>query len=224
MDTKTILNARQIKKTFDTPVITEVLKGVDFTIDEGEFVAILGESGSGKSTLLYCLAGIESPTSGTIEIEGKDINKLADENLAKLRRTYFSFVYQYNNLVPNLNAYENIVLPLALDGKKEKDYKEKTQEIMSYLNIQDKAKNFPKELSGGEQQRVAIARALIVNPKLVFLDEPTGSLDSERGEQVMSLLRKINEELGVALVMVTHSTSHAEYASRIVKLKDGSII
>ena len=224
MDTKTILNARQIKKTFDTPVTTEVLKGVDFTIDEGEFVAILGESGSGKSTLLYCLAGIESPTSGTIEIEGKDINKLADEDLAKLRRTYFSFVYQYNNLVPNLNAYENIVLPLALDGKKEKDYKEKTQEIMSYLNIRDKAKNLPKELSGGEQQRVAIARALIVNPKLVFLDEPTGSLDSERGEQVMSLLKKINEELGVALVMVTHSTSHAEYASRIVKLKDGSII
>ena len=209
-----VLSAKNIRKTFDGPVPTEVLKGIDFEVREGEFVAILGESGSGKST----------PTEGEILIGGKDITKLTDEEMAKMRRTYFSFVYQSYNLVPNLTTRENVVLPMALDGMKEAQYKDQTQEIMDYLNITRRANNYPKSLSGGEQQRVAIARALVISPKLVFMDEPTGALDSIRGAQVMELLTKINKEKGVALVMVTHSSDHAQYAKRIVRLKDGVII
>ena len=219
-----VLSATNIRKTFDGPVPTEVLKGIDFEVREGEFVAILGESGSGKSTFLYCLAGIETPTEGQILIGGKDITKLTDDEMAKMRRTYFSFVYQSYNLVPNLTTRENVILPMALDGMKEAQYKDQTQEIMDYLNITRRANNYPKSLSGGEQQRVAIARALVISPKLVFMDEPTGALDSIRGAQVMELLTKINKEKGVALVMVTHSSDHAQYAKRIVRLKDGVII
>ena len=219
-----VLSAKNIRKTFDGPVPTEVLKGIDFEVREGEFVAILGESGSGKSTFLYCLAGIETPTEGEILIGGKNIHKLSDDEMAKMRRTYFSFVYQSYNLVPNLTTRENVVLPMALDGMKESQYKDQVQEIMDYLNITKRATNYPKSLSGGEQQRVAIARALVISPKLVFMDEPTGALDSIRGAQVMELLTKINKEKGVALVMVTHSSDHAQYAKRIVRLKDGVIV
>ena len=219
-----VLSAKNIRKTFDGPVPTEVLKGIDFEVREGEFVAILGESGSGKSTFLYCLAGIETPTEGEILIGGKNIHKLSDDEMAKMRRTYFSFVYQSYNLVPNLTTRENVVLPMALDGMKESQYKDQVQEIMDYLNITRRATNYPKSLSGGEQQRVAIARALVISPKLVFMDEPTGALDSIRGAQVMELLTKINKEKGVALVMVTHSSDHAQYAKRIVRLKDGVIV
>ena len=219
-----VLSAKNIRKTFDGPVPTEVLKGIDFEVREGEFVAILGESGSGKSTFLYCLAGIETPTEGEILIGGKNIHKLSDDEMAKMRRTYFSFVYQSYNLVPNLTTRENVILPMALDGMKESQYKDQVQEIMDYLNITRRATNYPKSLSGGEQQRVAIARALVISPKLVFMDEPTGALDSIRGAQVMELLTKINKEKGVALVMVTHSSEHAQYAKRIVRLKDGVIV
>ena len=222
-ENKTILLAKGIKKTFEKPVPTEILKGIDFRVDEGEFVAILGESGSGKSTLLYCLAGMESPTEGSVEICGKDITKMTDDEMAKMRRTYFTFVYQFHNLVPNLTCYENVVLPLALDGQKESSYKEYVQEIMDYLNITKRANSLPRECSGGEQQRVAIARAVVCNPKLVFLDEPTGALDSQRGQEVMEMLKKLNEERKVALVMVTHSPAHAEYATRIVRVKDGKV-
>lgn len=222
-ENKTILLAKGIKKTFEKPVPTEILKGIDFRVDEGEFVAILGESGSGKSTLLYCLAGMETPTEGSVEICGKDITKMTDDEMAKMRRTYFTFVYQFHNLVPNLTCYENVILPLALDGQKESQYKEYVQEIMDYLNITKRANSLPRECSGGEQQRVAIARAIVCNPKLVFLDEPTGALDSQRGQEVMEMLKKLNEERKVALVMVTHSPAHAEYATRIVRVKDGKV-
>lgn len=217
-----VLDAKNIKKTFvQGELETCVLKGVDFTLDEGEFVAIVGESGSGKSTLLYILAGIDKPSEGSVELLGQNIAQISDEELAKMRRRDFSFVYQFDNLVPNLTVYENVTLPLMLDKKKEGEYKQKVEEILQYLGIFDKIKSYPRQLSGGEQQRVAIARALVTDPKVIFLDEPTGSLDKERGRQVMDLLKDINQNRGVALVMVTHSIQHASYATRIVEMEDG---
>lgn len=219
-----VLKAENIKKTFKTgEVETQVLKGVDFCLDEGEFVAIVGESGSGKSTLLYILAGIDKATEGKVELLGNDLSSISDEQLAKMRRNDFSFVYQFDNLVPNLTVYENVTLPLVLDKRKESEYKERAEEILEYLGIADRQKAYPRQLSGGEQQRVAIARALITDPKVIFLDEPTGSLDKERGRLVMELLKDINNR-GVALVMVTHSQAHASYASRIVKMEDGLLV
>jgi len=221
----TILNAKGIKKSFKIGENdTEILKGIDFSLNEGDFVAIVGESGSGKSTLLYILAGIDKPTEGKVEINGKDIVALSDEEMSSLRRNYFSFVYQFDNLVPNLTVYENITLPMCLDKKKKEDYDEKVNNLMEYLDIAKRKNNYPSQLSGGEQQRVALARALVIDPKIIFLDEPTGSLDKERGKQVMELLKDINQKYGVALAMVTHSSVHAEYASKIVRMEDGTLI
>lgn len=217
-----VLKANNIAKTFVVgEVETPVLKGVDFSLNEGEFVAIVGESGSGKSTLLYILAGIDKPSEGSVELLGQNIAQISDDALAKMRRRDFSFVYQFDNLVPNLTVYENVTLPLMLDKKKESEYEQKVEEILQYLGIFDKTKSYPRQLSGGEQQRVAIARALVTDPKVIFLDEPTGSLDKERGRQVMELLKDINQNRGVALVMVTHSPQHASYATRIVEMEDG---
>jgi len=217
-----ILEAKGIKKDFvNGEVNTSVLKGVDFKVDDGEFVAIVGESGSGKSTLLYILAGIDKPTEGSVVLLGKNLAEIDDKSLAAMRRNDFAFVYQFDNLVPNLTAYENIVLPLVLDKKRESEYKAHAEEVARYLGIESALKKFPSQLSGGEQQRVAIARALVTSPKVIFLDEPTGSLDKERGKQVMELLKSINKDKGVALVVITHSTAHAAYASRIVKMEDG---
>lgn len=219
---KVVLNAENIFKTFYSgEVETPVLKGVDFSLNEGEFIAIVGESGSGKSTLLYILAGIDKPSEGSVELLGQNIAQISDDALAKMRRRDFSFVYQFDNLVPNLNVYENVTLPLMLDKQKESDYKAKVDEILSYLGIDTRKNSYPRQLSGGEQQRVAIARALVTNPQIIFLDEPTGSLDKERGKQVMELLKDINLNRGVALVMVTHSPQHASYATRIVEMEDG---
>ncbi len=220
-----ILEATGIKKTYLTGDIgTEVLKGVDVSVEEGEFVAVLGESGSGKSTLLYILAGIDSPSEGRVELLGRDLSRVSDEELAAMRRREVSFVYQFDNLVPHLTTYENIILPLRLDGKKEKDCAEKVMDACRFLGIEERLNNLPRQLSGGEQQRAALARALATDPKLIFLDEPTGSLDKERGRQVMELLARINREKGVALVMVTHSAAHAAYASRRIELEDGRIV
>ena len=219
-----VLKAENIKKSFVVgEVVTEVLKGVDFELGDGEFVAIVGESGSGKSTLLYILAGIDKPTEGSVNLLGHDIAAISDESLAAMRRRDFSFVYQFDNLVPNLTVYENVTLPLVLDKRKESEYKAQVEEILEYLGLKDRQKNYPRQLSGGEQQRTAIARALVTNPKVIFLDEPTGSLDKERGRQVMELLADINETRGVALVMVTHSQNHASYANRIVRMEDGIV-
>ncbi|MCI8733102.1 MAG: ABC transporter ATP-binding protein [Clostridia bacterium] len=220
-----VLNAENIKKSFVTGEVTaEVLKGVDFSLSEGEFVAILGESGSGKSTLLYILAGIDKPTEGSVALLGKNLAEISDESLAAMRRRDFSFVYQFDNLVPNLTVYENVTLPLMLDKQKESEYKDRAEDILQYLGLAGRKKNYPRQLSGGEQQRTAIARALVTNPKVIFLDEPTGSLDKERGRQVMELLADINNTRKVALVMVTHSETHAQYASRIVRVSDGLVV
>lgn len=219
-----ILKAEGIRKIYVSDTVqTEVLKGVDVSVDEGEFVAVVGESGSGKSTLLYILAGIDKPTDGKVELLGKNLSEISDDEMAALRRRDVSFVYQFDNLVPHLTAYENIVLPLLLDKKKEKDFAAEVREVCKFLGIAERLRNLPSQLSGGEQQRVALARALVTSPKLIFLDEPTGSLDRERGTQVMELLKKINTEKGVALLMVTHSAAHAAYASRTVEIEDGRI-
>lgn len=219
------LKAEGIKKSFVTgELTTEVLKGVDFELDDGEFVAIVGESGSGKSTLLYILAGIDSPTEGKVTLLGKDLNEISDGELAAMRRKVFSFVYQFGNLVPNLTVYENVALPLSLDGKREDEYRDGVNAIIDELGLSERKKSFPRQLSGGEQQRVAIARALVTSPKIIFLDEPTGSLDKERGRQVMEILKDINERRGVALLMVTHSDAHAAYATRIVRMEDGTLM
>ncbi|MCQ2408952.1 MAG: ABC transporter ATP-binding protein [Clostridia bacterium] len=217
-----VIKAEGIKKSFNTgDSVSEILKGIDFTLTEGEFVAIVGESGSGKSTFLYILAGTDKPDEGKVSILSKDINSIDDNELSRMRREDFSFVYQSDNLVENLTVYENITLPLVLSKKKESDFKDKVLKISDYLGIDNRLNSYPKQLSGGEQQRAAIARALVTDPKVIFLDEPTGSLDSVRGGQVMELLKKINKEFKVALVMVTHSSQHAAYASRIVTMEDG---
>lgn len=223
MEKQAVLKARQITKIFNSATDTEVLKGIDFEVMEGEFVAILGESGSGKSTLLYILAGIDNPTSGEVELTGKNLAEIKDDEMASLRRKDVAFVYQYDNLVPHLTAYENITLPLLLDKQKEADFKDRILSLAEELGISGRMGNYPNELSGGEQQRVAIARALAIEPKVIFLDEPTGSLDSGRGRQVMEILKDINEKRGVALIMVTHSPTHAEYASRKIEIEDGRI-
>lgn len=219
-----ILKAQGLTKVYKADAVeTEVLKGVDIEMNEGEFVAIVGESGSGKSTLLYILAGIDKPTTGRVELLGRDLSAVSDDELAAMRRREVSFVYQFDNLVPHLTAYENIVLPLLLDKKKESEFGDNVREVCEFLGISERLKNLPSQLSGGEQQRVALARALVTSPKLIFLDEPTGSLDKERGRQVMELLGRINAEKGVALLMVTHSAAHSSYASRIVEIEDGKI-
>ena len=223
MEKQAVLKAHQITKIFNSATDTEVLKGIYFEVMEGEFVAILGESGSGKSTLLYILAGIDKPTSGEVELTGKNLAEIKDDEMASLRRKDVAFVYQYDNLVPHLTAYENITLPLLLDKQKEADFKDRILSLAEELGISGRLGNYPNELSGGEQQRVAIARALAIEPKVIFLDEPTGSLDSERGRQVMEILKDINEKRGVALIMVTHSPTHAEYASRKIEIEDGRI-
>ncbi len=223
MEKQAVVKAHSICKTFSALTSTEVLKGIDLEVMEGEFVAIVGESGSGKSTLLYILAGIDTPTTGEVELVGRNLKDIKDDDMASLRRRDVAFVYQYDNLVPHLTAYENITLPLLLDGKKESEIKERVIALCDELGIGERLQNYPNELSGGEQQRVAIARALAIEPKVIFLDEPTGSLDSERGRQVMEILKDINENHGVALLMVTHSPTHAEYATRKIEIEDGRI-
>ena len=216
-----LLELKSIRKSFAG---VTVLEDISLNVGRGEVVSIIGPSGSGKSTLLYILAGIDKATEGKVELLGNDLSSISDEQLAKMRRNDFSFVYQFDNLVPNLTVYENVTLPLVLDKRKESEYKERAEEILEYLGIADRQKAYPRQLSGGEQQRVAIARALITDPKVIFLDEPTGSLDKERGRLVMELLKDINNNRGVALVMVTHSQAHASYASRIVKMEDGLLV
>lgn len=218
-----IVKATNLKKTYYSGVETPVIRGIDLEVEEGEFVAILGESGSGKSTLLYLLSGIEKVDEGEVELLGKRLSSVSDAQMSALRRNGFSFVYQFDNLIENLTAEENIYLPLRLDKKNVAEYKEKFDELVGYLLISHCVKRLPKQLSGGEQQRVALARALITDPKIIFLDEPTGSLDAKMGQQVMDLLKDINENRKVALVMVTHSKAHADYATRQVYISDGAV-
>ena len=203
---------------------TRVLKEVSLQVMKGEFVSIMGQSGSGKSTLLYILGGLDTPTSGKVYMNGADISHFNDEKMSIIRRRNIGFVLQFYNLIPNLNVEENIMLPLLLDGKNLKDYKNQLDEILDIVGLTDRRKHTPRELSGGQQQRVAIARALIGKPEILFADEPTGNLDSKTGIEIIDLLNKINRDNGQTIIMVTHSPEAAKSSSRTITVSDGLIV
>ncbi|WP_096186416.1 ABC transporter ATP-binding protein [Evansella halocellulosilytica] len=211
-----------LKKEFKTSrEIVPVLKGVDFSVDQGEFVAIIGPSGSGKSTLLQLLSGLDTPTKGAIKLNGTELHTKTEKQRTILRRQKIGFVFQNYQLLPTLNVYENIVFPLHADGRKadEKDI----QQVLDSVDLKGYDKRFPHELSGGQQQRVAIARALIHNPTILLADEPTGNLDRERASDILDLLSKFHYERQQTIIMVTHDMFAAGYADRIVLFKDGVI-
>jgi len=213
-----------VKQYQDGIVDTPVLKNISLKIYRGEFVSIMGPSGSGKSTLLYILSGLDNPTGGNVLMNGRDIAGLDDHKKSIMRRRTIGFVFQFYNLIPNLNVEENILLPVLLDGKNMKDYKRQLNDILEIVGLADRRKHTPRELSGGQQQRVAIARALINSPDILFADEPTGNLDSTTGTEIMELLQEINRENNKTIVMVTHSGESAWYSSRTIHVKDGEIV
>ena len=222
---RTIIETENLIKTFQNGKETSmILKQLNFSVKEGEFVSIMGPSGCGKSTLLYLLGGLDLPTSGSVKFNGEDLGKMKAKELSKLRRRELGFVFQFYNLVPNLTVEENILLPILLDGHKTKAYQKQLEEMLEIIGMSERAKYTPRELSGGQQQRVAIARALLHNPKLILADEPIGNLDSKSGKEVMKLFGKINREFGSTIIQVTHSEESALYGSRILRMKDGKII
>ena len=199
------------------------LDGVDFVVEEGEFVAIMGPSGSGKSTLLHLMGGLDKPSEGEITLAGKKISLLKDKQITLLRRRNVGFVFQFFNLLPTLTAEENITLPLLIDGKRIGDYQDHLETLLNLIGLSDRRRHKPEQLSGGEQQRVALARALITQPAIVLADEPTGNLDTKTGKNIMELLRRSCDELGQTIVVVTHDPRAASYANRVVFLRDGVI-
>lgn len=201
-----------------------VLKNINLTISDGDFVSIMGPSGSGKSTLLYLMGGLDNVSEGNIVINGKEICKLSDELQSKMRRKEIGFIFQFYNLIPNLTVEENIMLPALLDGADKKELKKKVDELLTLVGLQERRKHTPRELSGGQQQRTAIARALVTNPDIIFADEPIGNLDSKSGVEVLKLLQKINRESGKTIVMVTHSEESTQYGNRVIRLKDGHVV
>ena len=217
-----ILKTVELKKYYGSSENeVHALNGVNFSVEEGEFVSIVGTSGSGKSTLLHMLGGLDRPTSGKVFVDGKDIFSLKDEELTIFRRRKIGFVFQSYNLVPVLNVYENIVLPIELDGNKvDKAY---VKELINTLGIKEKLDNLPNQLSGGQQQRVAIARALAAKPAIVLADEPTGNLDSRTSQDVLGLLKVTGDKFGQTIVMITHNPERAQLADRIVRIEDGLI-
>ena len=218
-----ILEAKGLKKIYgEGESRVEALRGVDLEVKKGEFVAIVGTSGSGKSTLLHMLGGLDRPTEGEVIIEQKDISKLKDEEVTIFRRRKIGFIFQAFNLVPVLNVYENIVLPMELDGAKID--KEFVEEIINTLGLSGKKEALPNQLSGGQQQRVAIARALAFRPAIILADEPTGNLDSKTGQDVLSLLKVSAEKYSQTIVMITHNDEIAQLADRIIRIEDGRIV
>ena len=201
----------------------EVLKDLSFNIDKGEFVSIMGSSGCGKSTLLYLLGGLDFPSSGSIRIDGRDYADLKEKEKSRMRRRELGFVFQFYNLVPNLNVEDNILLPILLDGKKPKQYEKELNDILEVIGMTSKKRHTPRELSGGQQQRVAVARALLFNPEIILADEPIGNLDSKAGAEIMRLFETINREYKKTIIQVTHSLEAASYGSRIINLRDGEI-
>lgn len=220
-----IVKVSNLSKVFgEKGNLNKVLDDITFEIEKGEFVSLMGESGSGKSTLLYLIGGLDKPTNGEVFINENDINKLKEKQIAKLRRKDIGFVFQFYNLVQNLTVEENIMLPVIMDGKKEKDYKERLDKILKIIGLEAKRHSLPNQLSGGQQQRVSIARAIILSPSIILADEPIGNLDSKSGEEVMKLFKTINKEEGITILQVTHSEEAAKYGNRIIRLKDGKII
>ena len=219
----TILETKNLRKIYgsgDTEV--RALDGVNLTVEKGEFLAVVGTSGSGKSTLLHMLGGLDRPTTGSVTVDGKEIFSLKDEALTIFRRRKIGFVFQNYNLVPVLNVYENIVLPIQLDGNQpDQGY---VDQIIETLGLEKKLQNLPNNLSGGQQQRVAIARALAAKPAIILADEPTGNLDSKTSQDVMGLLKVTSQRFAQTIVMITHNEEIAQMADRIVRIEDGRIV
>ena len=217
-----ILETRNLKKYYGTGENqVKALDGVNLEVEKGEFVAVVGTSGSGKSTLLHMLGGLDRPTSGKVYVEQKDIFQLKEDPLCIFRRRKIGFVFQSYNLVPVLNVYENIVLPVELDGNQaDEKYVEK---VIQILGLSEKLQNLPSQLSGGQQQRVAIARALASKPAILLADEPTGNLDSRTSQDVLGLLKVTSEKFGQTMVMITHNEEIAQLADRIIRIEDGKI-
>ncbi len=219
----TILEARGLKKQYGSgETAVHALAGVDLTVEEGSFVSIVGTSGSGKSTLLHMLGGLDRPTSGTVLVDGKDLSTLKDEALTIFRRRKIGFVFQAYDLVPVLNVYENVVLPIELDGRRPDSAW--IDQVIGALGLEGRLDALPGQLSGGQQQRVAIARALAAKPAIVLADEPTGNLDSRTSQDVLGLLKLAGQRFGQTIVMITHDEEIAQLADRIVRIEDGRIV
>lgn len=219
----TILKTKELKKIYGTSKNTvHALDGVNLEVENGEFVAIVGTSGSGKSTLLHMLGGLDRPTSGDVIVDGKEIFLLKDEELTIFRRRKIGFIFQNYNLVPVLNVYENIVLPIQLDGNvPDSEY---VNNIITTLGLESKLNNLPNNLSGGQQQRVAIARALASKPAIILADEPTGNLDSKTSQDVLGLIKVTSQKFNQTIVMITHNEEIAQLADRIIRIEDGKIV
>lgn len=218
-----ILRVENLTKIYgkDSTKVT-ALDNVSFSVEKGEFVAIVGASGSGKSTLLHLIGGVDRPTKGKVFIDGKDIFSFNDDKLAIFRRRQVGLIYQFYNLIPILNVEENITLPLSLDNRQID--KERLNEMLKLLGLEKRRNHLPNELSGGQQQRTSIGRALITNPTIILADEPTGNLDSKSSDEIVSLLKKSNKELKQTIIMITHNMEIAKIADRIIKIEDGKIV
>ena len=218
-----ILQTEGLKKYYGAGnTLVKALDGVDLAVEQGEFVAIVGTSGSGKSTLLHMLGGLDRPTAGKVTVDGKDIFALKDEELTIFRRRKIGFVFQSYNLVPVLSVWENIVLPIQLDGRAVDEAF--VREVVATLGLEKKLQNLPSQLSGGQQQRVAIARALATKPAILLADEPTGNLDSKTSQDVLGLMKVTSQKFGQTMVMITHNEEIAQLADRIVRIEDGRIV
>jgi len=221
----TVLQADRVTKQYRMGELTvSALDTVNFAVDKGEFVAIMGPSGSGKSTLLHLLGGLDGTSDGEITLAGKALSKLNDDQVTLVRRRNVGFIFQFYNLVPTLTAEENIALPLLIDGRNVNQYQLKIDELLNLVGLTERRHHKPDQLSGGQQQRVAIARAFVTDPDIVLADEPTGNLDSKSGKAILELLRHSCDELGHTIVMVTHDAYAASYADRVVFLKDGRVV
>lgn len=218
-----MLDVQNLKRYYkNNNIVEKALNDVSFTVNDGEFVAIVGTSGSGKSTLLHLIGGLDYPTEGKIYIDNIDIYAMKEDERTIFRRRNIGFIFQNYNLLPMMNVYENIVLPVGLDG--ERVSKKVVEEILDVLEISNQIHKMPNELSGGQQQRVAIARAFVTKPSLILADEPTGNLDSKTSSQVIKLLKKVNQEMGSTILMITHNDEIAQSAERVLRIEDGKLV
>jgi putative ABC transport system ATP-binding protein len=219
-----IIQVSKLSKIYKTDDLeTEVLSDIDLNIHKGEFVAIMGPSGSGKSTLMHILGALDLPTSGTYFLDGKNVGKLSDDELAEIRNKKIGFVFQAYNLLPRTSALENVIIPMEYGGIPEAEQKKKATELLELVGLSDRLNHPPNKLSGGQQQRVAIARALVMDPTILLADEPTGNIASTQAEEIMSIFKKVNDR-GNTIVMITHEPDIAKHAKRIIHIKDGKII
>jgi putative ABC transport system ATP-binding protein len=220
----TVVEVKNLTKIYSRGDLkVQALQQVSFTVNQGQFVSVMGPSGSGKSTLLHLLGGLDKITSGEVYVGGKNINQMNDTELSQFRRRHLGFIFQFFNLLPTMSAIENVALPLLLDGKSLKDVEKKALELLDYLGLSHRIHHSPDQLSGGEMQRVAIARALVTEPSLILADEPTGNLDSKTGESVLKLLSQLSKDRKQTIIMVTHSKEAALFGHRLIEMKDGKI-